>query len=90
MLLTEERWHLWHELVHADRRDRSFHTDAAVERLVDRLAAEWAMPWPSVEWAWTEADDMPGMADLLKLPEAAVHFRLKYLAPAQKALLRIQ
>lgn len=81
---------LWHELTHAGRRDRAGHTDARVERLVDRHAAENAMPWPSLEWAWNEATDLTEMAGLLKLPEDWVHARLMRLHPAQKAMLRVR
>lgn len=89
LLVEEERRYLWHELVHADRRDRDWHTDAEVERVVDRHAAENAMPWVSIEWAWHEATDLPEMAGLLKLPEDWVYQRLMSLHPARKALLRL-
>lgn len=88
--LCEERQHLWHELVHSDRRDRAFHTDARVERLVDHRARENAMPWESIKWAWDEATDLEEMADLLKLPQPWVYRRLTGLHPAQKALLRVR
>ena len=90
MLLEDERRYLWHELVHAERRDRAGHTDAQVERVVEREAAERAMPWPSIEWAWRRASDMSEMAGLLRLPEVWVHFRIKHLGPDRKALLRVQ
>jgi hypothetical protein len=90
LLLEEERRYLWHELEHADRRDTSGHNDAAVERLVERRAAETAMPWGSILWAWAQAQDLTEMAGLLKLPEEWVHFRLTGLHPAQKALLRVR
>lgn len=88
--LEDERRYLWHELVHSDRRDRAGHTDAKVERLVERHAAENAMPWSSVEWAWGQATDMTEMADLLKLPEEWVHFRLRILHPGRKAMLKLR
>jgi hypothetical protein len=90
LLIEEERRHLWHELVHADRRDRAGHMDAKVERLVDRHAAENAMPWESISWAWERATDLTEMAGLLKLPEDWVWQRLHSLHPAQKALLRVR
>lgn len=89
LLLEQERRVLWHELTHADRGDRAGHTDAKVERLVERHAAENAMPWESITWAWEQATDMTEMAGLLKLPEDWVHFRLMNLHPARKAVLRI-
>lgn len=88
LLLCEERRYLWHELVHADRRDKVHHSDAGVERVVERHAAQNAMPWESLLWAWSQAVDLTEMADLLKLPEDWVWFRLKYLHPAQKGMLR--
>jgi hypothetical protein len=90
LLIEEERRHLWHELVHADRQDRVGHMDAKVERLVDRRAAENAMPWESIRWAWDQATDLTEMAGLLKLPEDWVWQRLRSLHPAQKALLRVR
>lgn len=89
LLIEQERRYLWHELVHAERRDRVGHTDAGVERLVERQAAERAMPWVSIEWAWREASDMSEMAELLKLPEEWVHFRIMRLGRDQKAMLRV-
>lgn len=90
LMLEQERRVLWHELAHAERRDRAGHTDAAVERLVERQAAENAMPWSSIEWAWSEATDLTEMAGLLRLPEEWVHFRLMGLHPARKARLRLR
>lgn len=90
LLLEQERRVLWHELTHADRRDQAFHTDARVERAVERHAAENAMPWVSIEWAWNESTDLTEMAGLLKLPEEWVHFRLMNLHPARKSLLRVK
>lgn len=90
LLIVEERRHLWHELAHADRRDTAAHNDPAVERVVERHAAQNAMPWESLLWAWSEATDLTEMADLLKLPEDWVWFRLRNLHPAQKAMLRVR
>lgn len=90
LLLREERRYLWHELLHADRRDKACHNDAQSERVVERHAAENAMPWESVQWAWSKAVDLSEMAEMLKLPEDWVWFRLKHLHPAQKALLRVR
>lgn len=89
LLIEEQRRHLWHEIVHADRRDTHGHTDGAVERVVDRHAAENAMPWESLWWAWNEADDVGGMAALLKLPEDWLRYRLNYLHPRRKIQLGI-
>lgn len=89
MLVEQERRYLWHELGHADRGDLACHNDSAVERLVERHAAENAMPWESVRWAWDESTDMTEMAGLLHLPEEWVWFRLKNLHPARKAQLQV-
>lgn len=90
LLLEEERRYLWHELGHADRRDTAGHNSPEVERIVERHAAENAMPWVSVEWAWSQATDLEEMADLLKLPAEWVWFRLRNLHPALKASLRFR
>lgn len=90
LLLAEERRYLWHELVHADRRDTAGHNDPSVERVVEHHAAQNAMPWSSLQWAWDRATDVTEMADLLKLPEDWVWFRLQHLHPAQKALLQLR
>lgn len=88
LLLEEERRYLWHELQHADRRDTAGHNSPEVERIVERHAAENAMPWISIEWAWGQATDLAELASLLKLPEEWVWFRLRNLHPALKARLR--
>lgn len=90
LLLAEERRHLWHELVHADRRDRQWHTDESVERSVEREAVRRAMPLPTLEWATGQATDWPELVDLLKYPEEWVRFRMAALHPAERAILRRQ
>lgn len=88
LLLCEERRYLWHELVHADRRDRACHMDDRVEGSVDREAVRRAIPTSSLEWAWPRADHWCDLADLLKLPEGWVRWRWQISAPYEKALLR--
>lgn len=90
LLITHERRVIWHELRHFDRGDVACHTDAAVERLVDRQAAENAMPWVSIKDAWEIATDLDEMADLMMLPTDWVHARLLGLHPALKAQLRLR
>lgn len=90
MTIEQERRVLWHEIHHADRRDTQGHNSPEVERLVDRQAAENAMPWVSVLWAWREADDLAEMAGLLKLPEDWVRARLRTLHPARRAQLEAE
>lgn len=88
LLLCEERRHLWHELVHADRRDRACDTDRAVERSVEREAARRAMPLVSLEWAAARADHEAHFADLLKLPQDWVRFRLDIAHPGERTFIR--
>lgn len=87
-LLVDERRALWHELGHCRRRDRACDTDAAIERLVDRQAAEDAMPWVSIKAAWRLSSDMDELAELLKAPVDWVHLRLANLHPGLRAQLR--
>lgn len=89
-LLVDERRILWHELRHEARGDRAGHTDPAIERLVDREAAEDAMPWVSIKAAWDLATDMDEVAELLKAPPEWVHMRLTNLHPGLKAQLRLR
>lgn len=89
-LLVNERRALWHELGHCRRRDRSCDTDGEIERLVDRQAAEDAMPWVSIKAAWKLASDLEEVADLLKAPPDWLHLRLVNLHPNLKAQLRIR
>lgn len=88
LLLREERRFLWHELVHADRRDRSCHVDQKAETSVEREAVQRAIPRPTLEWAWGRAREWHELAELLKLPEAWVRWRVEIAHPAEKALLR--
>lgn len=89
-LLVDERRALWHELGHCRRRDRACDTDEAVERLVDRQAAEDAMPWVSIKNAWSMATDLDEAADLLKAPPDWLHLRLVNLHPVLLAQLQIR
>lgn len=88
MLLAEERRYLWHELVHADRRDRACHGGDRLESSVDREAVRRAVPTSSLEWAWPRAMNWHELAELLKLPEVWVRWRWQIAAPYEKALLR--
>lgn len=88
LLIEQERRVLWHELAHAERCDTADDCTLADERIVDHHAAQDAMPWESVRWAWHEATDLEEMAGLLKLPQEFVRLRLERLHPAQRALLR--
>lgn len=88
LLVEEERRYLWHELVHADRRDRACHHDARADASVDREAVRRAIPTSSLMWAADKAQDWCELADLLKLPEAWVRWRVQIAHPAERGLLR--
>lgn len=75
LLICEERRHLWHELVHSDRRDLAGHSSPGIERTVERVAVRLAIPTRSLQWAAYQTDTMCDLADLLKLPEDWVRFR---------------
>lgn len=87
--IDEERWHLWHELVHCDHGDQAGHTDARRERWVDREAGRRAMPLSSLEWAFGIAENWHTAAALLKLPEQRVRWYVsEVLHPAGRAIVR--
>lgn len=88
MLLEDERRYLWHELVHADRRDQACHGSIAAEVSVEREAARRAMPMSSLLWALQLEWQRHLVAGLLKLPEEWVQFRLHTAHPAEKNQLR--
>lgn len=88
LLLEEERRYLWHELVHADRRDQACHGSEEVERSVERQAARWAMPTSSLLWAWRQAQAWDEFAGLLKIPEEWARFRVQIAHPAERAYMR--
>lgn len=88
MLLEEQRHHLWHELVHADRRDLMCHGSKAVEDSVEREAAQRAMPLRSLLWAFGLEWQRHLVAGLLRLPEGFVQFRLDIAHPAERVRLR--
>lgn len=88
MLLEEQRRHLWHELVHADRRDQACHGSQAVEASVEREAVRRAMPLGSLEWAMRLEWERHHVAGLLRLPEEWVQFRLTTAHPRERMHLR--
>lgn len=88
LLICEERRYLWHELVHADRRDLSCHNSAKIEYSVDREAAHRAMPLASLEWGIARSREWHDLAECMKLPEEWVRFRMATLHPAERAILR--
>lgn len=88
LLLCEERRHLWHELVHSDRRDCSGHASPAVERLVEREAVRLAIPTRSLQWATYRTETIADLADLLKLPQDWVEFRWRTAPQWERDLIR--
>jgi hypothetical protein len=90
LLLADERRYLWHELVHADRRDRRCEASTKLEGSVDREAVRRAVPTSSLMWAAHKAQDWSELADLLKLPEYWVRWRVQIAHPAERGLLRAE
>lgn len=86
--IAEERRYLWHELVHADRRDKACQASDALERSVEREAVRRAIPHSALAWAARRADSTHELAELLKLPEPWVTFRWKIAHPAERELIR--
>jgi len=88
LLLREERRHLWHELVHADRGDMACQTDTRVEALVELRAVRWAIPTVSLQWAAYQTETVHDVAELLKLPEDWVRYRWRTATHAEKQFVR--
>jgi hypothetical protein len=89
LLLEEERRYLWHEIVHARRRDQSCQgwASASMERSVEREAAHRAMPLELLEHAIGVSVDWHDFSSRMKVPEAWVRFRLQIAHPAETAML---
>lgn len=90
LLIVEERTVLWHELVHARRRDQRCddpYFDSDQERSVDRDAARWSMPFRAVSAAARGAYSYAEVADTLKTTERMLHVRLGTLHPSERAAL---
>lgn len=86
MLLVEQRAALWHELVHARRRDTACLLGKA-HGSVDREAARWSMPLADLAEAW-RGDPCPSeVADRLKTTEALLRVRMDALHPAERGHL---
>lgn len=88
LMIVEERRYLWHELVHADRRDQACHITAKQEASVEREAARRAMPLTSLEFAAERALSWDEFADHLKAPTSWARFRWRIAHPAEKAVVR--
>lgn len=91
LLLVEERAVLWHELVHALRRDSRCLTDGVVglriEASCDLEAARRALPIEDVASVMRWADSDSEAADALKTTPELLGIRLSKLHPSERALL---
>lgn len=86
--LEAERRYLWHEIVHAIRRDRAcagFLGDK-VERSVEREAARRAMPASAVRHGLERAATWHDFCWHMKVPEQWVRFRVSIAHPAERAI----
>ncbi len=88
MPLAEQRRYLWHELVHADRRDVAAQGGADVEAQVERQAVSRALPLVTLQWAFSLEVSRHEVAAAVGLPEEWLQFRLDIAAPSERALLR--
>lgn len=89
LLLEQERRYLWHEIVHALRRDSSCTGFMAgkMERAVEKEAARRAMP-PSVLLAGARASiDFHDLVWRMKVPENWVRFRIDIAHPSERQRL---
>ena len=88
--IEAERRYMWHEIVHAIRRDESCHGWArhTMERSVEREAARRAMPLAALQAAVEQAATWHDIVWLMKVPEPWVRFRMEIAHPAERALLR--
>lgn len=89
LLLEEERRYLWHELVHALRRDQDCGgwLRSKMEQSVDREAARRAMPGRVLEVAMGMSVDWHDFAARMKVPEQWVRFRLSIAHPSERELV---
>lgn len=87
LLLVEQRATLWHELVHARRRDTAC-TLGKAHGSVDREAARWAMPLDALVWSWRGDPCITEVADRLKTTESLLRIRMNGLHPAELGHLR--
>lgn len=89
MLLEEERWELWHELVHSDDGDEDEVTDPARERAVEREAGARAMPLRTLAWAFRLAENWYAVSALVRLPEDKVRWYVgEVLSDAERRALQ--
>ena len=86
LLLEQERRYLWHEIVHALRRDASCagFMLGKMERAVEKEAARRAMP-PATLLAGARASiDLHDLVWRMKVPEPWVRFRIDIAHPSER------
>jgi hypothetical protein len=88
LLISEERRHLWHEIVHADRRDRFGHSSPGVEVYVERAAVKLAIPFRSLQWGCYQTETIHGLSEILKLPREWVEFRWRIATSWERRTVR--
>jgi hypothetical protein len=88
LLPVEQRRYLWHELVHADRRDIADQGSPGVEAQVERRAVLRALPLVTLRWAFAREASRHDVAAAVQLPEEWLQFRLDVASPSERALLR--
>lgn len=88
LLIEQERRYLWHELEHADRGDTAGHCDPSVEAVVERAAVRRALPLKSLRWAMGQELERYRVAEMLKLPEDWIQFRLDIATERERRELR--
>ena len=89
LTIEAERRYLWHELVHARRRDSRWEgwLRDRREQSVEREAARWAMPQGAIVAAMERSATWHDLVWHLKVPESWVLFRLERLHPAERTML---
>lgn len=87
--IEAERRYLWHEIVHAIRRDEACHGWArhTMERSVEREAARRAMPLLAMEAQMAGSATWPDFVWAMKVPEVWVRFRLEIAHPAERIIV---
>lgn len=89
LLLEEERRYLWHEIVHALRRDErcTGWLKDKMERSVEREAARRAMPRDALVAAMEASVSWHDFAGRMKVPVEWVHYRMDISHPSEKGAL---
>lgn len=88
--IEAERRYLWHELVHARRRDAACTgwVRERMERSVEREAARLAMPVQVMAEQASRCSSWHDFVWHMKVPESWVRFRFSVLHPAERAIVK--